>query len=218
MKVLRMYQCAWRLVWAVIVFSGASVSTTVLPAPALIVLVLLGSAAGLLTLTLNGRRSNTDRAQPLDTLLSAAASRAARGACCLLAVVGLSAFIGSFTMLLATLSVITSPWFLSSLTGTSAITSREPAVRGEKTETSRIADAAMDPLNSIQTLSYEGLCRMWRSTYLPVKVADDPGSLEELSTLRRACLDELERRDPTAFHAWLDSRPLATGTPKKFVK
>lgn len=162
----------------------------------IMILLLLGSGAGLLTLILDKGNSQTSHSQPLNKSLATASSRAGIGALCLLAVVGLSAFIGSFTMFLAILAATTSPKFLRFLTRKFVVTTPiAPALPDSETKAPSIPAAIMDTGISIETLSYEDLCRTWRSTYLPVKVADDAGSLESLSALRRACLDELERRD-----------------------
>ncbi len=36
-------------------------------------------------------------------------------------------------------------------------------------------------------------------------------------TLRQGCLDELERRHPSALHAWLDSGARASEGPERFL-
>ena len=44
-----------------------------------------------------------------------------------------------------------------------------------------------------------------------------PGTVLCLVALREACLDELERRDAAALHAWLDSGARASGGPERYL-
>ncbi|MHA7155883.1 hypothetical protein [Arthrobacter sp. TMN-50] len=68
----------------------------------------------------------------------------------------------------------------------------------------------------VRQLSEADLCRIWRCTYLVVIRASTAHDLNRLGTLRGDCLDELERRDPAAFAAWVKSGARASGDPEKF--
>ena len=61
------------------------------------------------------------------------------------------------------------------------------------------------------------LCTMWRRSYLQLKRAPDAGARLELVRLRAACLDEMERRHPQVFTAWLASRSARPGDPPRFI-
>lgn len=54
-------------------------------------------------------------------------------------------------------------------------------------------------------LSDEDLRRRWRSSYLQVRGATDPSAVGRLARTRQAYLDELQRRHPREFEAWLGS-------------
>lgn len=217
------YCWTWMLGWSFVAAFGLAISITALPGGALVVLAIFGAGTGLVAHTIStagGGSPGADR--KLSGLVPAAARRAVIGACIVLALVGMGSFIGGLALLLGVLAAITSPQLLRYLAGivsrrsapaTPALWDKDPgspsAPGGHVSETQL--------RYSVQELSYEDLCRTWRTTYLPVKVAADAASLGTLSALRGACLDELERRDPYAFKAWLDSGPQASGTPERFL-
>jgi hypothetical protein len=65
-------------------------------------------------------------------------------------------------------------------------------------------------------LSTAELCRVWQFSYLRVQRCTWPGEREHLSQLRRACLDEVERRDPRAFARWIAEARAAGGPARYF--
>lgn len=220
---MTIYQSAWMLSWTVVAASGVALSITGLPVAVLIILAVFGSGAGLLTQRISRTRGNgTGADRKLDRLVPSAGARAGAGACFLLALSGLSTFIGSLALLLAVIAVITSPWVIHFLAVRFAkgTTPAAPPLQDDEAPTESILrreTVDMDLASSMKAQSYESLCRTWRTTYLPVRLTADPVSLEKLLTLRRACLDELERRDPTAFRSWFHSQPRASGSPEKFL-
>jgi len=70
--------------------------------------------------------------------------------------------------------------------------------------------ALHSPLASWRTTE---LCREWRATSTTLRRRLSPGELEQISQLRRHCLDELERRDQHSFDCWLADRDAADPTP-----
>jgi len=73
---------------------------------------------------------------------------------------------------------------------------------------------AMGPLQGLDDLQ---LCRLWRQSFWVLHRPASPGTVLCLVALREACLDELERRDAAALHAWLDSGARASGGPERFL-
>ena len=67
-------------------------------------------------------------------------------------------------------------------------------------------------------LEADDLCRAWRSSYLGLEAAGSVDSLLRAVHVRRLLLDELERVDPAAFHAWLRSRPRAAEDPERHFR
>jgi hypothetical protein len=73
---------------------------------------------------------------------------------------------------------------------------------------------AMGPLQGLDDLQ---LCRLWRESFWVLRRPAPPVTVLCLVALREACLDELERRDAAALHAWLDSGARASGGPEKYL-
>lgn len=61
------------------------------------------------------------------------------------------------------------------------------------------------------------LCAMWRRSYGDLKRTPEADARLELVRLRAACLNEMERRHPQAFSAWLASRGARPGDPPRFT-
>lgn len=66
--------------------------------------------------------------------------------------------------------------------------------------------ALHSPLTSWKTTE---VCREWRATSTTLRRPLSAGELEQISRLRRHCLDELQRRDEQAFGRWLAERDVA---------
>lgn len=216
------YRWAWALLWTPVLAFGVAMSATGLLPAAVVLLAGCGAGIGLGTFRVNPDRGDESGAsQKRNGFVYAATVRAGEGAYIALALPGLAAFLGGLTLLLGLFAFITSPWLLERV-----VSARQPAETAPELSDER--PRALSTLSgeavgtglsgSVQEVSCEDLFRTWRTTYLPVKLATDEASLESLSALRRTCLDELERRDPAAVSAWLNSGPQASGTPEKFLK
>jgi hypothetical protein len=75
-----------------------------------------------------------------------------------------------------------------------------------------------DPLPALAALpglATAQLCTVWRVSYARLQRCTWPGERDHLAQLRRACLDELERRDPRAFARWVGTAR-AAGDPGRF--
>lgn len=215
------YRWAWALWWTPVAAFGVAMSVTSLPPTAAVLLAVFGAGIGLGTLRINTNRGDGYGASQKRNGFISAAARAGVCAYMLLGLSGLAAVIGGPTLLLGLLAVITSPCFIQRVISAREPAQAAPALPDERplTLSTPIRETVGTHLpGSVQELSCEDLRRTWRTTYLPVKLAVDAASLDTLSALRRTCLDELERRDPTAFNAWLNSRPQASGTPETFLK
>jgi hypothetical protein len=78
-----------------------------------------------------------------------------------------------------------------------------------------------DPLPTaaaLPGLSTADLCRVWRATYTRLERCTWSGEREHLAALRRACLDELERRDPRAFARWIATARAAGDPARAFLR
>lgn len=66
---------------------------------------------------------------------------------------------------------------------------------------------------SLRSLSYAELCRAWQDTYVDLEGTGDAAVRSQLAALRRAYLDEMERRDPAGFTRWLADVGRAAANP-----
>ncbi|TCC54945.1 hypothetical protein E0H73_37745 [Kribbella pittospori] len=68
------------------------------------------------------------------------------------------------------------------------------------------------------TMSTAQLCRQWQASYAALQQAGTPSVHLQIAAARQRCLDELERRDPGGFSAWLASAASAGGNPRGFIE
>jgi hypothetical protein len=71
-------------------------------------------------------------------------------------------------------------------------------------------------VRSVGELSDEELCLAWRRSFNQLQRAMGPDRRQAMVDVRRAYLDELERRHPDSFAVWLASNPRAAGNPARF--
>ena len=140
------------------------------------------------------------------------------GAVLPLAVIGLLALVGAPALLLCLLVAAGGVplWPLPARPGALRLpgsrVSRSPAgPPGVET----IPPDALPPATALPGLSTAELCRVWQLSYVRVQRSTWPGERDHLAQLRRACLDELERRDPRAFARWL-ATARAAGDPARY--
>jgi hypothetical protein len=130
------------------------------------------------------------------------------------------------TLLLATLAVGTSPPLVALFSLGSVGNARESGSRESRASSitpspagSREPPKSTPPLApaALGALSDQQLCWLWRHTFWDLR--DEETVDERLATVavRQACLEELERRDPSAFAAWLSSGARASGGPERFL-
>lgn len=71
---------------------------------------------------------------------------------------------------------------------------------------------------ALAQMTIDQLCRAWRRSWLSMLDRDhDPDEWDQLASVRRGYLDELERRDPHGVARWLGSGARAGGDPAKFL-
>jgi hypothetical protein len=69
----------------------------------------------------------------------------------------------------------------------------------------------------LRGLDDQQLCRLWRESFWVLSNPAPPGTALYLVALREACLDEMERRDAGALHAWLASGARASSGPERYL-
>lgn len=73
------------------------------------------------------------------------------------------------------------------------------------------------PLEVPDQLTDEDLCLAWQSSILGLQHSRSVAARIRVVEARQACLDELERRHPTAMNAWLESGARAASAPTKYL-
>lgn len=73
------------------------------------------------------------------------------------------------------------------------------------------------PLAVPDQLTDEDLCLAWQSSILSLQHSRSVKARIRIVEARQACLDELERRHPSAVHAWLEDGARAASAPTKYL-
>jgi hypothetical protein len=68
-----------------------------------------------------------------------------------------------------------------------------------------------------EVMSEAELCFTWRRSFQALIESTTPAQRQAVVAVRQACLDELERRNPLALSAWLESGPTPAGGPERFL-
>lgn len=71
-------------------------------------------------------------------------------------------------------------------------------------------------VRSVVELSDDELCLAWRRSFNQLQRAAVADRRQAMVDVRRAYLDELERRHPDSFATWIASSPRAAGNPARF--
>ncbi|WP_432946016.1 hypothetical protein ACQPXM_07120 [Kribbella sp. CA-253562] len=77
-------------------------------------------------------------------------------------------------------------------------------------------DEPKEDTDRVRQLTTAELCSAWILSGQQLRAASSSGALP-LVRLRQLYLDELERRDPVGFNAWLASTASAAGDPRRFL-
>jgi hypothetical protein len=89
---------------------------------------------------------------------------------------------------------------------------------GECAPRSGPADCRLDvDANAAQHLTDTELCLEWRRSFVTLQSAGSPAQRMRMVAQRQIYLDEIERRSPSALHAWLASGARAAGGPDRFL-
>lgn len=172
---------------------------------------------------------------PNADLLGTVPRGAVLGGLGVLAICGYAAAVGARTVMLVLLVVGVSPpvigWLRAGRPERPAAPHRRPPVRLPKASNRQLkavsaeSPAAADwPLpkyltavvRSVGELSDDELCLAWRRSFTQLQRAASADRRQAMVDVRRAYLDELERRHPDSFATWLASNPRAAGDPARF--
>jgi hypothetical protein len=139
------------------------------------------------------------------------------GGLLVLAICGFAAAVGLETLVLVGLIVSSSPPVLARLrpAGHQAAEPLKPQLREDPPPLpTPLFLAAV--ARSLCELSDEEICLAWRRSFTRLQGSSTGAQRAAMADVRRAYLDELERRSPEAFAAWIGSGARAAGDPAKF--
>ena len=208
------YSQIWRTAAVLLATIGVIASLVfVSPATNLVALLISTITAGAVYVSIGLARE-----LPAAELIRAAPRWAGLGGLLVLAICGYAAAVGVETLVLLGLLVATSPpivvriWPLP-------FPAREPEPE-RRPEVESIDETTIVQLDSVRPtlrdLSDEELCLAWRRSFKQLQSSTGRELRLGVADVRRAYLDELERRQPEAFAAWLASGPRAAGDPARF--
>lgn len=130
-----------------------------------------------------------------------------RVAAVVVAVSGLCTIVGPAGLGLVLLLFLTSPPVLDRV---------RLLLRGRR-EVGRAYRGTVEDAERVRRMSTRQLCEAWTTSCYQLRHATSPEAGMRLVRLRHLYLDELERRDPVGFQAWLGSTASAAGDPSRFL-
>jgi hypothetical protein len=206
------YTRCWRATWSVLGALGVGVAALEWsPTTAAACVLLFTSCAAVAQVLLWGSREADGRRTP--SWLDLGTSSLWIGAVVTgeLAVTEGSASLGLLVLLVA---VSSAPPVVRRL-GARGAGAPAPVATVVRPEPDRTTPRPLDV--TLETLTDTELCQLWRGTFWELtRTVVDPDDLLAMVAVRQACLDEMERRNPEAVRAWLDSGARASGGPEKY--
>ena len=97
-------------------------------------------------------------------------------------------------------------------------THQRPTDAGRGVAPTARAATANEPAIPVAGLSDEQLCWAWRRSFAQLQRTTDSEDLARLAIQRQNYLDELERRYPARFAAWISSGARASGDPHPYIR
>jgi hypothetical protein len=198
-SIVATYWWVWRSFCGVLVAAGVAIGVVVLPAA---VLVLFGLLVLVLALTAAvGCQSTSGSSIQEHRARIHAVLRVVTPCLIVMAVAALAVILRAgvlvFVLLLGAASPRAVRWYGRMLHG-------------------QAATAPSQPVRS-STMDITQLCREWGESHEALRQAASNTARLRIVMARERCLNELERRDPDGFHAWLASAASAGGDPSRFL-
>jgi hypothetical protein len=218
------YERLWRAAVGLLATIGVVTSLVfVAPATNLAAFLVAALTIGAISLSIG-----LGRDLPNADLLHLVPRAAFLGGLSVVGICGYSAAVGSGTLALLLLVVGSSPPVVAWLRGSRPEQPRRKirlpkATKkpGARPEPAPAQDWPMPKyltavVRGVGELSDEELCLAWRRSFTQLQRAAGADQRQAMVDVRRAYLDELERRHPESFASWLASNPRAAGDPARF--
>jgi hypothetical protein len=138
------------------------------------------------------------------------------------AAVGLIAVLGFAGVLIVLALAATTPALTSRFRARRRAQADAPVVHPERATPRDPATSPADgpadaPERELSSLADVELCLIWRQSFLLLETARTAAERQSVVELRQLYLDELHRRSPEGFAAWLASGARASGNPFPYV-
>jgi hypothetical protein len=225
------YATLWARCWCLVGAVGVGLALLVWsPLSVLSVFLTAALCSGILLVLLTPMAS----AHSLPVIaLTRIATRAALIAAGIVAVSASMDSVPYLALPLVGLAVVSSPWVIERLErwrGAQAAERPRPRAVGGPSALAPESGGEADTLTAVPVnlaldemrakargLSNSELCREWRRSFVRLESARSFGDRCYVVALRQVYLDEMDRRSPTAFQAWLASGARAAGGPDRYL-
>lgn len=222
---MKTYQSVWLSTCGALAALAVCSGLLFLPPMALLGLFAASaSAAGIMTYCVYGQGG----IRPLGTrdLRRVVATHAGAAG---LGVAGLGAYwtyLGLLTWPALLLVLVTSPWAVRFILGQRVLQPKTPRAHASPAagpDRGDLAGAPGGPSSSFvcspsaRLLSNGELGVAWSASFVSLQAAISTSAIANIVALRQAYLDEIERRNPPGFRAWLDSGPRVASNPARYL-
>ena len=201
----------WLFACTLAVALGLAVSLTWPTESALALFPVCAFLTGIAKLHYNLLTLEAAALSPLRSVMEGVARHALGGGLAMVGMLGLSALMGAWVLLLCMLLAVSSP-------GAMRFYRRRIAPAGVSVDHRPSSDdlpLAAHPLTAVECeareLTDKALCDVWRASFLQLREATSPTLQARIVAARHVYLDELARRNPAGLNAWLSS---GTGVPE----
>jgi len=216
---MKVYRVLWLAVCAPLTMVGLSLGFVFVPVPLTILAVFFGGLSAIVTwvwLCQSEDAQGPPRARARVIANYALVVGAAVGA-----VIGFAVLLGAGVFLLVIVVLASSPWAVSAYGGW-LLSVPTPSAAQVDTIARALGDASPEyltfqPSLDVDALTDEELCQGWRASYTVLQHQSSATQMAATVAQRQSYLDELERRDPRGFAAWLASGARAPGSPLPYM-
>jgi hypothetical protein len=213
---MKIYRRLWMAICAPLTVAGLSLGLVFVPVPMTILAIFFGALAAIGTwvwLLQNEDAKGQPRAHSRVMANNALIVGAAIGA-----VIGFGVLLGTGVLLLLIAVLATSPFVIRAC-GRLLLSVPTPQL---ETMARSLAYASPEyltfqPSSELDKLTDEELCQSWRASYAALQRQSSAAQTAATVAERQTYLDELQRRNPRGFAAWLASGARAPGNPLPFL-
>jgi hypothetical protein len=214
---VKTYRAGWTIVCSLLAIVGSSVAFVSSPIALVFLWIIFGGSVSLVTIALCGPQEV--RASYVRCRL--ALTGALAGGAGASAFLGFAVILNAGVLLLALLALASSPFAISVFRrwwGSAAApsTAQLEALIGVFAYASP-EYLAIQCLPQFAALTDTQLCQRWRASYLNLQGQPSEAEAMALVRERHGYLDELERRNPSGFAAWLASGAWASSNPLPYL-